>query len=203
MSFLYKGDLPKAIHALERGLEICRVWNIRAYAPAIASALGASYTLSGRTLEGLPLLEQHGSRGTVPQQAAYFVWLSEAHLVVGRVDGAMRHAQHALELCQAHRYRGHEALALRLLGQIAAKREPPEDEQAESFYRQALALAEELGMRPLVAHCHFGLGTLYAKVARPKQARAELSASIDLYRSMEMAFWLLQAEAALAQLEGR
>jgi predicted RNA polymerase sigma factor len=65
---------------------------------------------------------------------------------------------------------------------------------------QALALADELGMRPLVDHCHRGLGTLYTKVGRPEQARAALSAAIALYRAMEMTFWLPQAEAALAQM---
>ena len=86
---------------------------------------------------------------------------------------------------------------------IAAQREPPEVEPAEAHYRQALALAEELGMRPLQAHCHLGLGTLYAKTGQREQARAELSAAIDLYRAMDMTFWLPQAEAALAQVEGR
>ena len=71
------------------------------------------------------------------------------------------------------------------------------------YYRQARALADELGMRPLQAHCHLGLGTLYATIGRPEQARAELSAAIDLYRSMDMTFWLPQAEATLAQVEGR
>ena len=82
-------------------------------------------------------------------------------------------------------------------------RNPPDLEQAEAHYRQALALAEEVGMRPLAAHCHRGLGTLYARTGRAEQARAELSAAIDLYRTMDMTFWLLQAEAALAQVEGR
>ena len=57
-------------------------------------------------------------------------------------------------------------------------------------------------MRPLQAHCHLGLGTLYAKTGQPEQARAELSTAIALYRAMEMTFWLPQAEAALAQVEG-
>ena len=57
-------------------------------------------------------------------------------------------------------------------------------------------------MRPLTAHCHLGLGTLYAKIGRVEQARAELSTAIELYRAMEMTFWLPQAEAALAQVEG-
>ena len=75
-------------------------------------------------------------------------------------------------------------------------------EQAEAHYRQALALAEELGMRPLLAHCHLGLGTLYAKIGQREQARAELSTAIDLYRAMEMTFWLPQAEAALGRVKG-
>lgn len=64
-------------------------------------------------------------------------------------------------------------------------------------------MAEELGMRPLVARCHLGLGTLYAKTGQWQQARAELSTAIEMYRAMAMTFWLPQAEAALAQVEGR
>ena len=78
---------------------------------------------------------------------------------------------------------------------------PPDATQAEAHYQQALALAEALGMRPLVAHCHLGLGTLYAKTGQRDQARAALSTAIDLYRAMDMTFWLPQAEAALAQVE--
>ncbi|MBI2080770.1 MAG: hypothetical protein HYT86_03440, partial [candidate division NC10 bacterium] len=97
--------------------------------------------------------------------------------------------------------RGHEAYALRLLGEIAAHSDPPDAERAEDHYQQSLALAEELGMRPLVAHCHLGLGALYPKVARLEQARAELSSAVELFRSMEMTLWLSQAEAALAKVE--
>jgi tetratricopeptide (TPR) repeat protein len=74
-------------------------------------------------------------------------------------------------------------------------------EQAETYYQQALTLANELGMRPLQAHCYRGLGTLYAKIGRVEQARVELSTAINLYRAMEMTFWLPQAEAALARVE--
>ena len=77
---------------------------------------------------------------------------------------------------------------------------PPDAEQAEAHYQQALALADALGMRPLVAHCHHGLGRLYGQTGRGEQARAELSAAIELYRAMEMTFWLPQAEAVLAQV---
>jgi Flp pilus assembly protein TadD len=64
-------------------------------------------------------------------------------------------------------------------------------------------LAEELGMRPLQAHCHHGLGTLYAKTGQREQARAALSTAIEMYRAMDMTFWLPPAEVALAQVEER
>jgi hypothetical protein len=73
--------------------------------------------------------------------------------------------------------------------------------QAEVHYQQALALAEELGMRPLQAHCHLGLGQLYHQTGPGEQARSALATAIDLYRTMDMTFWLPQAEAALAQVE--
>ena len=57
-------------------------------------------------------------------------------------------------------------------------------------------------MRPLLAHCHRGLGTLYSQTGQQAQARAELLAAIALYRAMEMTFWLPQTEAALARVEG-
>src|SRR2546427_3509724 len=92
--------------------------------------------------------------------------------------------------------RGHQAYALRLLGEIAARRESPEVELAATYYHQALALADELGMRPLQAHCHRGLGTLYLKTAQREQAHPALSATIALYRDMDMNFWLPQTEAS-------
>jgi hypothetical protein len=84
----------------------------------------------------------------------------------------------------------------------STRREPPEVEAVETHYRQALALAEELGMRPLQAHCHLGLGILYTKISKREPARATLSTAIGLYRAMDMHFWLPQAEATLAQTGG-
>jgi len=58
-------------------------------------------------------------------------------------------------------------------------------------------------MRPLQAHCHRGLGTLYATIGQREPARTALSTAIEMYTSMAMTFWLPQTEAALAQVEGR
>ena len=87
------------------------------------------------------------------------------------------------------------ALALRQRIAVA-----PDGASAVAYYRQALTLAAELGMRPLQAHCHVGLGALYVKIGQRKQARTALSTAIDLYRAMEMTFWLLRVEAELAKV---
>ena len=55
-------------------------------------------------------------------------------------------------------------------------------------------------MRPLQAHCHRSLGTLYATTGQREQARAELNTAMTLYCTMNMTFWLPQAEAALAKM---
>ena len=122
------------------------------------------------------------------------------HLSAGRIDEAARHAREALALTRRLGARASEAHALYLAGDVASAGDA---EDAESSYREALALAQDLGMRPLVAHCHLGLGTLYIKTGRQEQARTELSTAMEMYRAMEMAFWLPQTEAALTQVEGR
>src|SRR5207244_8391948 len=96
--------------------------------------------------------------------------------------------------------RVNERRSLRRLGLVQAHAHPPDTKQAEAHYRQALALAEALDMRPLVAHCHHGLGRLYHQRGQREQARAALTTAIDLYRAMNMIFWLPQAEATLAQV---
>jgi tetratricopeptide (TPR) repeat protein len=109
----------------------------------------------------------------------------------------------ALARARTHQQRGRQAYARRLLGEIAAPRNPLEVESADDYYRQAMTLADELGIRPLQAHCHHGLGKLYATIGRRAEACAELSAAVELYRDMKMTFWLPQAEAALAQVGER
>jgi transcriptional regulator with AAA-type ATPase domain/tetratricopeptide (TPR) repeat protein len=201
--YLRQGDVPKAIAVLERGVELCQVWQIQLLFPYAVSLLGAAYVLSGRVVEALPLLmqalEQAIAMETVIYQAFCRLLLGEAQMLAGRLAEAHALTDRALALARAHHERGHEDYALRLLGDIAARRDPPKVEQAEAHYGQALALAQELDMRPLQAHCHLGLGTLYAKIGRREPARAELSIATALYRSMDMTFWLPQAEAALTR----
>jgi tetratricopeptide (TPR) repeat protein len=200
--FLLKGDLPRALPRLERAMGLCQDGDYLIYFPRIAAALGAAYTLGGRAAAAVPLLtqalEQTIATETIYLQAHCRLILGEAHLLAGLLEKTQALAERALAHAREHQERGHQAYALRLLGEIAARREPPERDQAEAHYRQALVLADELGMRPLVAHCHLGLGTLYAQIGQREQAHTELSAAIAMYRTMEMTFWLPQAETMLA-----
>jgi class 3 adenylate cyclase/tetratricopeptide (TPR) repeat protein len=205
---LRQGDLPRAIPMLERAVNICRDVDLPNYLPRVAPTLGAAYTLAGGVNDAIPLLDQ-GLKQAVALERINFqtvcrLALGEAQLLAGHLEEGQALAECALAQAREHQERGHQAYALRLLGDIAAQREPTEVVQAEEYYRQALTLADELGMRPLQAHCRLGLGTLYAKLGRQEPARTELSAAIELYRSMAMTFWLPQAEAALAEVvEGK
>ncbi len=202
--YLRRGQLSEAIPVLERGLAICQSQHIPFLFPLIASSLGHAYALSGRLDEGLPLLEQAlrqaPSMRSMWGQSLWVADLSEAYLLAGRREEATDLAEQLLVFSQQHTQRGDEAWILRLLGEIAAQADPLEVDEAESHYRAALALAEELGMRPLVAHCHRGLGTLYQKIGRGEQAQAELVTAAEMYRTMEMTFWLTRAEAELANI---
>jgi tetratricopeptide (TPR) repeat protein len=170
------------------------------------AGLGYAYALQGRLAEGRALLEEGISEsirtGGLHGQAHWVAWLSEVYRLAGRRDEAWQHARQALDLARQLKDRGNEAVALHQLGVIHAHADPPDAAPAEAHYQQALALAEALGMRPLVAHCHHGLGRLYGRTGRAEQARAALTTAIDLYHAMDMTFWLPQAEAALAQVGG-
>jgi predicted ATPase/class 3 adenylate cyclase len=202
---LRQGDLYNALPRLERAMGICQEADYANYFHMVAAALGEAYTLGGRVADAVPLLmqalEQTVALDLVGFQVFCCLPLGEAQMWAGRLEEAQALAERALALAHEHQERGHQAYALRLLGEIAAQREPLEHTRAQAHYREALTLAEELGMRPLQAHCHRGLGTLYATLGQPEQARTELSAAIELYHAMDMTFWLPQTEAVLAQVE--
>jgi class 3 adenylate cyclase/tetratricopeptide (TPR) repeat protein len=204
---LRQGDLPRALPLLERAVGICQDADFPVYFPWVAAPLVVAYILGGRVAAAGPLLtqalEQTRAVERVDFQAFCRLLLGEAQLLAGHLEEAHALAAHALEQARTRQEQGHQAYALCLLGDIAARREPSESMEAEAHYRDALALAEELGMRPLQAHCHRGLGTLYAKIGHREQSRADLSIAIELYKAMDMTFWLPEVEAALAQVEGR
>jgi tetratricopeptide (TPR) repeat protein len=196
---LRRGDLPEAIAALEQSQRLCveRQFHIILY--AVQAYLGYAYALAGRDAEALPLLEASAvvDRGLHP--ALRIAMLGEAHLLAGRVDQAQHCVDRALALAAAGEEHGSRAWTLRLAAEVALAHGPEHADHAEAHYRAAFAIAEEAEMRPLQAHCHLGLGKLYRTLRRPEHARTELSMAVTMLRDLGMAFWLPEAEAALAQ----
>lgn len=199
--YIRKGDPDKAIRSLERGLILCQATDIRLLFPMVASSLGAAYALSGRLAEAVPLCEQAVEAG-VSMKIMFFPlwvgWLAAAYLLAGRIGDAAGAADRALDLSRARKERGCAAWALRLFGEIHSRRDPLQVEDAEAPYRQAMALAKELGMRPLEAHCHLGLGKLYGRIGYPDQGQEHLTTAMTMYSEMDMGFWLEKAEMARA-----
>jgi tetratricopeptide (TPR) repeat protein len=202
--YLAQGDLEQAIRVLDQGLALCRASGDRDQLRVIMGHLGYASALQGRLAEGRALLEEaireNIRMGALENQARQLAWLSEICRLAGRGEEAWQHACQALDLARQQKARGNEALALYQLGAAHAHADPPDVAQAKAHYQQALALAEELGMRPLVAHCHLGLGRLYGQTGHREPARAALATAIAMYCAMDMTFWLPQAEAALAQV---
>jgi tetratricopeptide (TPR) repeat protein len=142
-------------------------------------------------------LADPGATGTT-HHSLLLAYLGEAHLLAGRRDDALAVARRALDLAHRQKERGNEAWVLRLLGEIAAHADPLDLESAAAHYSQALARADELGMRPLAAHCHFGLGKLYRRTGDNVKAREHLATAATMYREKDMGFWLEQAKAEMS-----
>jgi tetratricopeptide (TPR) repeat protein len=198
---LLKGEFGPAATALERAMACGLERDIPLWLAHIASSLGYAYALSGRMAPALDMFERVATRTSTERSvhvSRMLAYRGETYLMAGRPDAAMDASLESLHYARERKERACEAWAMRLLGTIASRRDRPDVAVAESHYRAARALAEELGMRPLVAHCHFGLGELYARIGKRLEARAELTVAADLYRAMGMTFWLPRAETALA-----
>ncbi|HSF04548.1 MAG TPA: adenylate/guanylate cyclase domain-containing protein [Methylomirabilota bacterium] len=202
---LLQGDWARARSLIERVLAVFRTGNIVIMLPyAVAASawvlaqLGEASEAAARLAEGEHLLERHATRGIVGQLGGAYGWLGRAALRLGRLDEARRLADRAVESAPHHS--GYAAHARHLLGDIATHPDRFDAEAAEVHYRQALALAEPRGMRPLVAHCHRGLGGLFRHAGQRQPALEHLATATALYREMDMRFWLGEAEVEQAAL---
>src|SRR5262249_34519633 len=143
-------------------------------------------------------LEPLAAGGFARELSLCYHALGRASLLLGRLDEARSLAGRAVE--SSPRQPGYAAHALQLLGDIATHPDRFDAERGEAHYRQALALAEPRGMRPLVAHCHLALGKLYRRTGKREQAQEHLTTATTMYREMGMTYWLEQAEAASTEL---
>ena len=196
-----RGELSSAERLLERALAQGRDWNITLYTPIVMAHLGQAQALSGRVEEGLSLLQQavtiHDSRGIGLLQSMSVVQLAEGYLLADQIENARASADRAVQLARERGERAYEAWALRVLGEIASHPGRLDVTTAQAHLGAAMSLASERDMRPLVAHCHLGLGTLYGRTGDAAKAQEHLTAATKMYREMDMRFWLRKSEAAL------
>ena len=200
---LWRGDATRATPLLERSLSFCARAESPSMAQMVAAFLALARVASGRAEEALSLLEE-AQRGaaSVPidsPQAAGLDQLAraEARLAIGRIAEAEDAAARARDAFTRLEARGYQAWALWMLGRAAARRAAPE---AEGWLVEACSVATDLGMRPLMAHCHLALGELCGSLGSSARARRELAAAIVAYRDLDMPKWRATAESALANL---
>jgi len=200
---LLQGEFAAAISVLEPGLASCRGMEIRVALPFVAASLGSAYLGSGRSAAAVLLLEEAVEAFTATRmlgfRSLFLPFLAEAYLVLGRTAEAREQAEQAVALARSHPLRGWEAWSLKQLGRIHAH-ELAGAEQAADTYQHALALATDLGLQPLVAHCHFGLGEVYVQTSKREEAREHFMRATTMYGQMGMEFWLTRAEVEMKVL---
>jgi class 3 adenylate cyclase/tetratricopeptide (TPR) repeat protein len=193
-----QGALQRATPLLERARRIGEESHLPVLLNFIGELLGYAYALSGRAREGADLLDEAVKQavtiGMTPNHARGVTWLTEALLIAGHPTEARQQAMLALEVAGSRGEKGVHAHVLRLLGKIMATPQAFDADASLEYYRGAEALGTELGMRPLVAHCHLDLGKLYQRTGKRDQAREHLTTATTMYREMDMRFWLEQAE---------
>jgi tetratricopeptide (TPR) repeat protein len=199
---LIEGDWAKARAAIDRWLMAARTGNLVLHLPWsvapsawVLARLGEVGEALTRLREGEQLLERQEAEGIVALRGWAYHALGRAALILGRLDEAWRLGERAVESCT--NFFGHAAQAWQLLGDIDAHPDRLDADRAEGHYRRALALAEPRGMRPLVAHCHMGLGTLHGRAGHRNDARSCATIAATMYREMGMLFYLEQAAAAM------
>jgi tetratricopeptide (TPR) repeat protein len=198
-----RGNLDEGIRLTERGLVLARDRHLLQIWPEIAEQLGYLYTLSGRVAEGLAMLEEAlavmEAMGMVQWRTPLLVHLGETYLLASRPEDARALADRSLALASERGHRGSEAWARRLLGEIASREDHRDVATAEAHYAAAMALASELGMRPLLAHCHLGLGRLHQRARHQGKAQSSLTAAMTLYRELGMRSGEAEAETELSR----
>jgi tetratricopeptide (TPR) repeat protein len=194
---LERGDLEMARRAFERGIALLPPQGTPD--ANLLSGLGYTHALSGRLSEALPLLEESALSETSISAmgsglSARTTRLAMTYLLAGRIDDAMRRAQSAVELSTKHEERANRALALKVCADITVRNETSGAIGGAEHYAPSLALANELGMRPLVAHCRAALGILGRRQGQRSASDEHFATAAGMYGEMGMAHWLRQVE---------
>ena len=190
------------IAPLEAAVATCREKKFAGQTMRALTVLGQAYGLVGRPEDGIPLVKEaivlQETVGAFVDRALWTRVLAGLYLRAGNLSEAEATAETALGFAQRHGERSNEAWIHWLLGHALAERD--ERDAAIRRFEMAQGLADQLSMRPLIAHCHLGLGKLYSRTGDRQQAQGHLTTATTMFREMNVRFWLEQAEAELTQL---
>ena len=189
-----QGHASDAISLLIPAVEACEAAAVPVLLPPATATLGHAYAMAGQAEKAIPLLEsasRHAEQmnliGRLPR---FIAWLGEAQANAGRLQEARDNAQRALELARSYGQKGHEGWALRLLGDISCDASSGNG-LAAGFYKEAMAIADDTGLHPLLAHCHFGI---YRTAAREGlRSDHHLKSAIEIYTELNMDQWVRMA----------
>jgi class 3 adenylate cyclase/tetratricopeptide (TPR) repeat protein len=199
-----RGQLERAVPPLTRSLALCEQASLSVWQPIVSALLGATLVALDRKDDGEALLREAVRRaealGVVAYLSRWMVLLGEGLLARGDAAAARAAADRAIELALAHGERGHEAMAWRLIGDIASRGAVEDFGAAREAYEQALSIADELGLRPLAARTHFHLGQLQRGLGRLEDAEEHMARAVVLFADMGMRYWLEQSEPELKAL---
>ena len=203
--YLLHGRPDLAIRTLEQALALCRDADVLAAFSFIAASLGHMHCLLGHPDAALPILEEAVKPHKMNLSAVPSIYpltaLAEAYHLKGQTEKAIHNLKEALNIFHQKGERGFGAWALYYMAKIQSQEESEQVQQSINSYRRVKEQAAELGMRPLLAHCHMGHGQVYIKKGKTSEARSELSAAMDLYRFMGMSLWMPQVESAFEEIK--
>jgi DNA-binding SARP family transcriptional activator len=198
---LLQGDWAQASPSIEHATAVLRAGQVDVLLPLAVGLSAWSLAQLGETSEALnqlregeQLLERHTASGLIGLQGWFYALLGRAAFVLGRLEDARRLGNITLEF--SSRQPGFAAQAMHLLGEVATHPSCFDAKNGVAYYQKALALAQELRMRPLVAYCHFGFGKLRRRTGAPERAAGHFSTAATMFRDLDMPFWRERAEAA-------
>ncbi|NIO03096.1 MAG: tetratricopeptide repeat protein [Proteobacteria bacterium] len=191
MAYLRLGKVEPALPLLEKGHELCRFSEVQSLYSYTAGSLGYAYLLANEPERALTVLEE-GAKAENLQASFWPVHpltvLADAYRATGEIALATETVSRALKLADEREERGFEAWAMLVMAGIHA--DAGRLEEAVQWYRRGLKQASDLTMRPLIAHCHKGLGNVYLRIGDEKESRSETKMGLEMYRSMGMTYWL-------------
>ncbi len=199
-----KGDFSQAIEKGERAVEICEACEGWLLYPWVSGALGSVYAQSGRTREGIDLmtdaLRRFDEQGGLLGRIDLLPRLLDAHFLAGEIEIALAGAIEELNRLRKSQVIFLEQQVLELLGRIHSHPECYQPDKASQYFLAARRSAEKFGGRTTIAHTYAGLGRLNISMGKTPDAREELTRACEMYRDMDMTYYLHKAEEDLVGL---